>query len=102
MVATANADSCAASSTRMKSAGVLAVAGHGNSTPRDFVTRKDGPNSAFAAVAPSATTTSGSSTANSATSHGRHAPTSAASGVAWVRPLPGAPGGELEMFHAVV
>src|SRR4051794_10477730 len=98
MVASANEEAGAPSSSWAKDSGSRADAGHGRSTPRDLVTRKDGPNSDFAAVAPSATTTSGSSTANSATSHGRHAPTSAASGVAWVSPFPRPPGGEFEGF----
>ena len=57
-------------------------------SPRCFVTRKSLPSSAFAAVAPSTTTTSGWTARISATSHGLHATMCASSGVAWMRRLP--------------
>ena len=74
--------------TRSKSSGCWAAAGQGSSSPRCFVTRKLGPSSALAAVAPSTTTISGRSRANSATSQGRQAVTCTRSGVWWMRRLP--------------
>jgi hypothetical protein len=57
-------------------------------TPRCFVTRKLRPSSDCAAVAPSATSTRGSSTESSASSHGRQAASSSAFGFWWMRRLP--------------
>jgi len=50
-------------------------------SPRCFMTLKLGPSSDFAAVAPRQMMTSGLITESSASSHGRHARTSAALGV---------------------
>src|SRR3954453_6281946 len=101
IVAIANADELV-SSTLSNCSASAADAGHGMRTPRDFVTRNDGPNNAFAAVAPRATTTSGSRRANSATSHGRQAPISCVSGVAWMRRLPVGEGVNLKCLTAFV
>ena len=69
-----------------KSCARCAESGQGSGTPRDRVTRNDGPNSALAAVAPSTTMTSGRNRANSATSHGRQARPGPGSGAAAVCP----------------
>ena len=60
----------------------------GSSCPRSLVIRKDGEISALAAVAPRQTTISGLRTANSASSHGRHARRCSGPGVWWIRRLP--------------
>src|SRR5918996_5182472 len=56
--------------------------------PRSRVTRKLAPSSAWAAVAPSRTMTSGRTTSSSASSHGRHALISIEEGLLWMRRLP--------------
>jgi len=76
--------------------------GRSKTWPRDCVTRNDFPSSACAAVAPSATTSRGRSADSSASSHGLHAPTSRASGLAWMRRLPFGDGVHLKCFTALV
>src|SRR6266545_957873 len=56
--------------------------------PRLFITRKDGPRRAWAAVAPRQTRTLGWIKASSASSQGRQAPISAELGFWWTRLLP--------------
>ena len=60
----------------------------GTSWPRCLVIRNDGPNIALAAVAPRQTTSSGSTSASSASSHGRQAATCSGPGVWCSRRLP--------------
>ena len=57
------------------------ASGDATKRPRCFVTRKDAPRSAWAAVAPRQTSTCGCTTAISASSQGRQAKISSASGV---------------------
>jgi hypothetical protein len=54
-------------------------------TPRDFITLKDFPSIAFAAVAPRQTMISGCRRRISASSQGKQARTSPAPGVLWMR-----------------
>ena len=76
--------------------------GNGSTTPRDFVTRNVRPSNVCAAVAPSATTSRGRSTANSAWSHGLHASTSRVSGFTWTGRLPVGDGVHLTCLTALV
>jgi hypothetical protein len=78
------------------------MAGQGISTPRCFVTRNDDPNNAFPATAPRLTMISGSSSDSSAVSQGLQAAISPASGVWWMRRLPGAGCLNLKCFTAFV
>src|SRR5581483_1139425 len=68
--------------------------------PRSTVTRKDGPNTDCAAVAPRSTRTSGCTSDSSDSSHGAHALTSSRVGFWWMRRLPR--GVHLKCFTAFV
>ncbi len=68
--------------------------------PRSFVTRKEAPNRPCAAVAPRATTASGTRTSSSASSQGRQAATSRAPGFLWMRRFPD--GSHLKCFTVLV
>ena len=70
--------------------------------PRDFVTLKVRPSSAFAAVAPRQTMTSGLTSAISCSSHGRQARISPALGVLWMRRFVRASFAHLKCFTALV
>ena len=59
-----------------------------SSSPRCWVTRKDAPNTAFAAVAPRNTSASGATTRSSSSSQGLHASISKRFGVWWMRRRP--------------
>ena len=62
--------------------------GPGSAVPCCLDTRKSAPITAFAATAPSSTTTRGESASSSAQNHGMQAVTCRPAGVLWIRRLP--------------